>query len=808
MMNENKQNWNKLVFVTIKIRIMERKRLMKRYNPVLWSLYLICMLVFSLAAEDTGTIQGKVTDAQTKEPLIGVNVLVLNSNRGAATDTQGNYFIPNLPSGTYQLDFYYIGYLDQKVTDIIVTQSKPVRLDIELVEQLLENEQITVTAGYFVEEKMTQPSVIGLSQEEIRRFPGGFEDVVRTVSTLPGVAINTSGGRNDLLVRGGGPSENLFIINNIEVPNINHFGSQGSSSGSLSFIDLDFVENVSFSTGGFPARYGDKMSSTLSLDMSRGRKDKFGTKLSISASQYGFHVQGPVFSNGDFIFSARQSYLDLIFKAANLPFVPVYTDFNFIFHYDLSPRDNLFILGLAAFDKVDRDQSTSENKVFNAGILSNNQQQYISGINYRRLLNSGYLDATINFNIYNFNFAQIDEQQIQYYHSAATESELGLKILRFWALSDRIGLYGGLSTKLGSTYNTTVFADTIYDRSGNKITPSSLGLERNLKLDQRSYKHSFFSELDCLVNSRLSLNLGFRGDYYTFLSEPLYLSPRAFLKYKLTEKMTIKTSYGTYYQSPAYVWTVNPENSDLLALKNNMAVLGLDYLFRDDLRMSFESYYKDYSDLPTGTTPGLNDYLVITNSGTGYGGREDDFQSFGYITLSSKATGHAYGFEWLLQKKYSTLPYYGQISLSYTKSIFRAGNGHRYPGQYDQRFIFNLAGGYKFNDKWEISSKYRYFTGIPFTPIYKPNENPLNPGYIQNLPAEYLTRRLSNQGVLDLRADRYFDFSGWRLVLFLDIQNILNDKVQSRPQYDFWTDKIIDRNDIGILPSIGISAEF
>jgi outer membrane receptor for ferrienterochelin and colicin len=655
---------------------------------------------------------------------------------------------------------------------------------------------------------MTQPSIFGLSQEEIRRFPGGFEDVVRTVSTLPGVAINTSGGRNDLLVRGGGPSENLFIINNIEVPNINHFGSQGSSSGSLSFIDLDFVENVSFSTGGFPARYGDKMSSTLSLEMSHGRTDKLGSKIFVSASQYGFNVQGPVLDKGDFIFSARRSYLDLIFKAAGLPFVPVYTDFNFLLYYDLSPKDNLFILGLAAFDGVDRDQSTAENQVFNAGILSNNQNQYISGINYRRRLDSGYLDATINYNVYRFNFAQIDEQQSEYYNSAATESELGFKTMRFWALSDRIGLYGGFSTKINSTLNTTVFADTIYDRSGNKITPASLGLEQYLKLDRYSYKHAFFSELDLLINPHFSLNLGFRGDYYTFLNHPFYLSPRAFLKYKLTEKTTIKTSYGIYYQSPAYVWTLNPENSDLLALKNNMAVIGLDYLLRDDLRISLETYYKDYSDLPTGTIPGLNDYLVITNSGTGFGGREDDFQSFGYSTLISRATGYAYGFEWLIQKKYSALPYYGQLSLSYTKSVFRAGDGRSYPGQYDQRFIFNLAGGYKFNEKWEISSKYRFFSGVPFTPVYRPDENPLNPGYIQNLPAEYLTRRLDNQGVLDLRLDRYFDFSGWRLILFLDIQNILNDKVQSRPQYDFWTNKIVDRNDIGILPSIGISAEF
>ena len=787
---------------------MEMRKEKMKYHGVLNWIVLIPLYINTLLADNTGVIQGKVTDADSKEPLAGVNILVLDSDRGAATDLNGNFFIPDLPAGTYRLEFDYIGYLNQKVTDIIVTSSKPVRVDMELKEQLLETEQITVTAGYFVEEKMTQPSVIGLSREEIRRFPGGFEDVVRTVSTLPGVAINTDGGRNDLLVRGGGPSENLFIINNIEVPNINHFGTQGSSSGSLSFVNLDFVDNVSFSTGGFSARYGDKMSSTLSLDMSRGRQDKFGSKLMVSATQYGFDIQGPATGKGNYIFSARKSYLDLIFKAAGLPFVPVYTDFNFLFHYDLSPRENIFILGLAAINTVDRDQSTEENKVFNAGILGNNQNQYISGINYRRLLDTGYLDATLNLNLYDFKFNQIDDQQTEYFRSDATESELGLKVIRFWGLSENIGLTGGFSTKMISNENITIFADTIYDRSGNKISPQSLGLTTTQKTDQRIYKHSIFSEIDWLVNHHLTLNLGLRGEYFSFLNKPFYLSPRAFLKYKMNEKLTLKTSYGIYYQSPAYVWTLNPDNKDLNALQNRMSVVGLDYLLRDDVRLAAETYYKDYSDLPSGTLPGVNDYIVITNTGTGFGGSEDDFQSFGYFTMNSRASGYAYGFEVLLQKKYSTLPYYGQISLSYTKSVFTAGNGRAYPGQYDQRFIFNLAGGYKFNNKWEISSKYRYFTGIPYTPVYKPAGNPVNPGFIQNLPQEYLNKRLGSQGILDFRVDRYFDFSNWRLIFFLDIQNILNNKIQFRPVYDFWNDEIVNQSDIGILPSIGISAEF
>jgi hypothetical protein len=755
-----------------------------------------------------GRIEGEVIDMQTKEPLAGVNVLVPGTTFGASTDVNGNYFIEGLPIGTYRLEFSYIGYMTQKVTDIVVTHNKPAMVDIQLMEQIIESERIVVSAGYFVEETMTQPSTIGLQREEIRRFPGGFEDVVRTVSTLPGVAINISGGRNDLLVRGGGPSENLYVVQNIEVPNINHFGTQGTGSGSLSFVNLDFVENVSFSTGGFSSEFGDKMSSTLSLSLSRGRNDHIGGKVLISATQYGFNLEGPIGSSGDFIFSARQSYLDLIFKAASLPFVPVYTDFNFLLHYDLSDKDKFVILGLAALDEVDRDVSTEENRVVNAGIMDNTQNQYISGINYRRLLNRGYLDLTLGYNSYNYQFNQIDESGEKWFDSQAIENEFGIKLQHFYGISNTLGLLSGLSFKNVHVDNETVFADTIYDRSGNRVPVESLGMNQYTNLIADGKKYAAFVKADWIVSTKLSLNIGLRLDHYSYLAKPNYLAPRFNLKYKLTNNLSLKGSLGIYYQSPSYVWMVNEENRDLYALKNNMAIVGVDYLIQDDLRMSFETFYKIYDNLPTGTLADVNDYLVITNTGTGFGGREDDFQSFGYFSMVPNGTGTAYGFEWLLQKKFSRVPCYGQISFGYSKSEYIAGNGLMYPGQYDQRIIVNVAGGYKFNENWEISSKYRVYTGIPYTPVYRPDDNPLNPGEIQNLPDEYLSARLDPEGIWDIRVDRYFNFASWRLIVFLDIQNVLNVKYQVRPTYDFWNDEVETQSSIGLLPTIGISAEF
>ncbi|TFG94809.1 MAG: TonB-dependent receptor, partial [Calditrichales bacterium] len=725
--------------------------------------FLFCILVLMsgvqiVFADQIGRIAGRVFDMKTKENLAGVNVLISGTNLGTATDLDGNFLLENLDDGVYLLEFEFVGYITQKVTDVIVVRSKPTHLEVSLKEEIFQSETIAVSAGYFVEEKMTQPSVVGLTREEIRRFPGGFEDVVRTVTTLPGVAVNIAGGRNDLLVRGGGPSENLYVVNNIEVPNINHFGTQGSSSGSLSFINLDFIDNVSFSTGGFSSRYGDKMSSVLNIQMSRGRNDHLGGKFLVSATQYGLNFEGPLGESGNFIFSTRQSYLDLIFKAAGLPFIPIYTDFNFLVQYDLSNRDKLFFMGLIALDRVERDNSSVENQVKNAGVMDNTQNQYITGLNYRRLLDKGYMDVTVSMNSITYAFSQIDDHGEKYFQSDAMETEWNLKFQRYMALSKEVGLLAGVSLRSAGIENTTVFADTIYDRNGNRVPVEAIGVPGKLTVDERGKKYAAFVNASWDALPKLSIEAGLRLDYYSFLKKPEYLAPRINFKYSFSERFSFKGSYGIFYQSPSYVWLSNEENRDLSALKNTMYIAGIDYLVQDDLRMAFEAFYKNYDNLPTGTVAGVNDYLVITNTGTGYGGREDDFQSFGYFPMASSAFGNAYGFEWQLQKKFSEVPCYGQVSLGYVKSIFTAGNGNEYPGQFDQRYILNISGGYKFSDKWEISSKFRYYTGITFTPVYRPSDNPVNPGYTQNLPEEYLSARLDTEGIWDIRVDRYFTF--------------------------------------------------
>jgi len=772
-------------------------------------IFLILLFIYSIFAFDsiaqiTGSITGKITDSRTDNPLANANLVIIGLGMGASSDLDGEFTIDNIPPGSYNLRASFLGYETKDISDIVVNSARPTYLDITLNPSTISGEDVTVYAGYFWKEMESPPSVTTFSSEEIRRFPGGFQDVVRAISTVPGIAVVNSGGRNDLLVRGGGPSENLYVINGMEVPNINHFGTQGSSSGSLSFVNLDLVDNVDFSAGGFGVEYGDKLSSVMSLTMRPARSDRFGGKATISATQYGIDLEGPLNDKGGIIFSARKSYLDLIFKAAGLPFVPVYTDFNFIANYDITPRDQLFFLGLAAIDRVDRDLGSEENRVTNAGLLDNSQDQIISGITYRHLRRNGYRDLTLNFNSNKFSFSQLDENEVEYYNSDATERELVLKYDSKIILNKRTDFFYGLSFKSAWINNNTQFADSVYDRSGNKLPAGELGLPQSLNVDLNTGKYAAFVQFQRQFGLRTKVTFGVRGDYYDYIEDKFYPSLRASMDYMLTTKMTFKTSIGNYYQAPSYVWISNPDNRSLKALRSDMGVFGLDYLLREDISLGGEVYYKKYSDLPTGATP-ESSYLVLSNSGVGYGGREDDFQSFGYLPLKSEGKGNAYGLEISLTKKYSKSCCYGQAALSIGRSEYTAANGITYPGIFDQRVIFSLSGGLKPNPKWEFSMRFRFYTGAPYTPVYLPSENN---GEIVSLPDEYLEERLKPGHHLDIRVDRKFNLPNLTIIVFVDIQNVYNYNLPRIPQYDFWTDEINDSDSIAILPSIGISAEF
>ena len=749
------------------------------------------MIVSAVTSAQTirGNLYGRIVEFATKQPIPYANISVVGTEFGTASDQNGYYKIENLPVNTYAIKVSYVGYNSQIKSDVVINSAKPFELNFELTPQTIELGDVTVTSDYFRKDILETTSLRSFNYEEIRRSPGGYEDVIRALSVLPGVA-QADAGRNDLIVRGGAPSENLYIINGIEVPNINHFGTQGATGGPLSYINLDFVRETSFSTGGFSALYGDKLSSVLNINLRDGREDRLGGKATISASQFGLNLEGPISQNSNFIFSARRSYLDFIFKAANFAFVPEYYDVLFKTDFNAHTQDVFGFIFLGAFDNVKFFNDTEDQRYDNSTVLGTDQIQYVTGFTYTHLLASGFFKLALSRNYVDYDGQQSDSLLNPIFKNKSKEEENTLKadlVLKTGKASE-INL-GGTAKYIETDYD--ILLPTFITTFGDSLPLTSLKTKNDYT------KFGIYSNYNTLLFENLTVNLGLRLDAFTALNKKSYLSPRFSLSYSLTDLTNLNFSTGIYYQSPSYIWLEAYEsNKNLSMIRADQFVLGFDHKLASDALFKLEVFYKDYKNYPASI---IRPYLVLANTGAGYSGSSDNFASFGLEPLVDAGIGKARGVEISLQKKLSEIPYYGIFSFTYSKSDFTSLDKIERAGSYDQTYILNLSGGYKFNEFWEVSSKFRFSSGEPYTPY-----NADGTQFVYN----YNTHRMKSAHSLDVRVDKRWYFNNWTLITYIDIQNIYNNKNISSIRWNSRVMKPDETSSIGLLPSIGISAEF
>lgn len=744
----------------------------------------------SYSQSQNGEIKGKVIEANNNLPIPFANVLIVGTNLGASTDLNGNFLIKNVPVGIYQLRASVIGYTPQVKNDIMVKPNRITEVNFELVTQAIEIENVVVQADYFDKNYLEPVSVRKFSQEELRRSPGGFEDVVRALSVLPGIA-QADAGRNDLVVRGGAPSENLYVVDGYEIPNINHFGTQGSTGGPISFINLDFVEDVKFSTGGFPVLYGDKVSSTLTINLREGDKQKFGGKGTLSATLFGLDLEGPVLGEkSSFIFSARRSYLDFIFKAAGFSFVPEYYDVFTKFDYKIDNINSLNFLFIGAFDNVKFFNDTPEKRNNNARILGSDQIQYISGITYKRVFRDGFMNLRYYRNFTDYNTRQSDSLLNPIFKNISREEENNLQLDVVHKFFKNLEMNFGTSLKF-IEFDAQILFPTFVTSFRDTLPQLDFNRTKNF------FKGATYINFNYRPFSKLTSNIGLRYDYFNAINSKSYLSPRLSLSYLVNDYFTLNLSAGIYKQFPSLIWLVAyDQNRNLKPIDVKQYILGFDYLIREDTQIKIETFIKNYSDYPTSLT---RPYLVLANTGAGFAGSDDNFSSFGLDPLVSAGSGFARGVEFSIQKKMSEIPLYGIFSLTYSKSDFKSLNGFTRSSNFDQNWLINLSGGYRFNMYWEVSTRFRFASGRPYTPF---DDNGIQ--YVNDLNS----KRLKSIHSLDVRVDRRWIFKNWTLITYIDIQNIYNRRNLSGIRWDPRTRTVDETSSIGILPSIGISAEF
>ena len=743
----------------------------------------------------TGIISGRITEILKETPVANASVRVVGQQAASQSDSSGRFTLRGVRIGIVTIEVRRLGFAAVTKGNIAVSPAKPAEVAVVLRPVDVQLDAVTVRAEAFPAQMAaaTPVSTQTYDAEEVRRQPGAQEDVLRAVSIAPGVGV-TTGGRNDLVVRGGAPFENLFVVDNIEVPNINHFGSQGSTGGPVSLINIRFIESASLSAGGFGARLGDRTSSATTLTLREGNRERVAGELNVAATQYGAVIEGPLGKHASFFANVRQSYLDLLFKALGFSFLPSYTDATVKVVWRPTKRDAFSFLTIAARSTISFDNSSDSGRVTNSQIVAPGQDQYFSGITWKRLLRRGVATTTLGRTFTRYETAQRDSLLVPILESRSAEGENTLRTDVAWLAGRGVEIEAGTIFKYASDlrYDATLAGFTRRD---------ARGVAQPLRIDTSftALRNGTYLQATWQARPRLRLSVGARNDWYGFLENAVRFSPRASASWQVDSVTTLTLAGGRYWQAPSYIWLVgDPQNAARLKpFRADQAVAGATRLVGSDLKVQLEIYGKRYADYPARR---FRPQAVLSPSGF------DDATTdipYGLEPLESTATGDAFGIELFAQKKFGASPFYGQLSTSLNRTRFTAIAGTTTRGAFDSPVTANGVLGWRPNAKWEVATRIRGATGLPFTPF-------VTTGSLEGTLdfTRYNSQRVGTFFAADLRVDKRFVMRRTQFIAFLDVQNFTNRQNQQVPQWNPRTRTADGSAQLGLFPSIGLNFEF
>ncbi|GGH72184.1 MAG: TonB-dependent receptor [Bacteroidetes bacterium] len=780
---------------------------------------LIAFLITTLSFAQ-GVITGRVYDAGNNDPLPSAAIKVEGSDVATITDFDGLYTLNGLQPGLYNITVSILGYRTQTEYEVQVTNAKPAEINFAMSPSNEELEEVTVSAqNVFAKDAEAPVSLQKLGINEIQRNPGGNQDISRVIQSLPGVASSVAF-RNDLIIRGGGPNENRFYLDGIEIPAINHFATQGSSGGPVGMINVNFIRDVDFYTSAFPSDRGNALSSVMEINLKDGRRDRVGGIFQVGASEVGLTLEGPISEKTTFLVSARQSYLQFLFSVLELPFLPTYNDFQFKIKSQLADNQQLTILGLGAIDrfKLNLDANETEEQRYLLNSLPVNEQwNYSIGAKYTYFQENGFTNVVLSRFMLNntaYKYEDNDEAKRQLLDYQSQEIENKLRIEQIYKKATWQGTFGvGFEE---AKYNTSTL---------DRQIPN---FELQYDSDIRLYKYSIFANYaKRLLNERLSLSFGLRTDANTFsssMNNPLdQLSPRIAVSYAINDEWSIDANWGIYYQLPPYTTigyrdtTGNLVNTDIKYIRATHYVLGVSRTFTFNAKLSVEGFYKQYSQYPF-LYP---DSISLANLG-------GDFGVVGNRPATSTNDGRAYGMEITWQQKLYK-GWFGIAAFTFVRSEFEDRNEILVPASWDNRFLASITAGKKFANNWELGIQYQFLGGTPYTPYdIATSANRQNWDNLGRAVPDYSrlnTLRLSSFNRLNIRVDKKWYLQRFNLDVYIDIQNALGSSIDGQPyltpEVDANGDPVIDPNDNSkyllkalpnaqgtVVPSIGLIFEF
>ena len=766
---------------------------------------IVVFSIFSLSiltttAQNNGRLSGVVVDKLTQKILPNVSVSIEGIAKGAIADTNGIFRITGIPLKTYNIIFSLVGYKKQILFNVVINAGNENNFNVELeqsggalTEVLVKTNKRTARAATLE----TPLSVQRLTTEEIKSNPGGNFDISKVIQSLPGVGGGAGGGgfRNDIIIRGGAPSENVFYLDGIEMPVINHFQTQGSAGGPQGILNVSFIEDVKLSSSAFDARYDNALSSVFQFKQKTGNRNKLQGNIRLSATELSGTLEGPLSKDKKttFLASIRRSYLQLLFTAIDLPIRPSYWDFQTKITRQIDKKTTLSFIGIGAIDdfRFAAIKKATPEKLY---ILNSNafikQWTYTAGLSLKRLVKNGFVNIALSRNTfdndvnqYEDNTTQIEAQKTLTYRSRETENKLRVDInknINDWKIA-----YGTVAQV--SEYDTKTFAvirRELKDGFGN-IIQNAVTVNFTSPLNSFLRYGAFAQVSKRFFNSRLGISAGLRSDMNTFTTTGnnglKTLSPRISASYILADKWTANASIGRYFKIAPYTILGFADNANNLVNKNSLYqrsdhyVAGIEYLPNDGLRFTAEGFYKDSANVPVSISKGIS----LANLG-------GDFNVLGNEAVVTNGKGRAYGFEFFAQKKL-TNKFFGILSYTFYRSEYAGLDNKLIASAWDNRHLLTVTWGYKFPRNIELGLKFRYQGGALYSPFddvaSKANYLSLGQGIVDY--ARLNTQRLGGFNSGDVRIDKKWNFKKMTIDLFLDVTNWYIAKNPAIPTYTF-----------------------
>lgn len=813
------------------------------YIKVGCSILFILLIKIAGLSQNNARLSGSVFDGNSLKPLAGITIELQPLNLLTSSDSTGNFRFTGINPGSYNLRFTGVGYQLKVRSNIVITTGNESNVAVELDAVAVQLRSVVVTSKRNTARATTLESPLSiqrLTSEEIKANPGGNFDISKVIQSLPGVGGGAAGGsfRNDIVIRGGAPSENVFYLDGIEVPVINHFSTQGSGGGPQGILNVSFIQDVKLSTSAFDARYDNALSSVFQFKQKNGNSNRLQGNLRLSGTEAAATFDGPISRNTTFLASARRSYLQLLFKAIDLPIRPNFWDYQFKSTTRIDNKTTISFLGIGAIDEfrfaAPKKATPEKLYIINSNPIIN-QWSYTFGASLLRLIKNGYLNLAISRNALDNSadkYVDNDNPSVASrtfgIRSNETENKLRFDVtnnLGDWKIS-----YGivGQYVQFNNSFS-QLLRPEVKDNQGN-IIQNVQDLSSQTATDFWRYG-AFLQAGTRFFNNRLALSGGIRADGNNLQNSESnvlkQLSPRISASYALADKWNISSSYGIYYRLPGY-----PQLAYTGGIGNNITnpgkyiqsthiAGGIEYLPSAPARFTLEGFYKRYKNYAVSIPDGIS----IANKGT-------EFGAIGNEPVKQDGEGRAYGIEFFAQQKLSKR-FFGVFSYTLYWSEFTGLKGKLSPASWDNRHLVSFTIGNKFSKNWEAGLKFRYQGAAPFTPFdleqSRINYLTLGTGIFNYELVN--SQRLPAFHAADIRIDKKWNYSRFTLDLYLDIQNFYGATGAGIPNFTFkrnedntafiTTDNqpvqsngsnaiplILNNRDGNVLPTIGFILEF